>query len=187
MEKTFRKYELLDNIIYVNVTEAMEEDSFYDDLNNTLKLEDNNKVTAVPTIIYFKEGTVKSVIKSAIPMKGAASVDPLNFTIFKFKLFSSKYFLVNTGNSVATFISSFISDRELILDSSGAAKTKFVCQNLKSRSSLTSDSLSFIKSTPVIPISATPSLINSGISDALANITSIFSLTTGCGCACPNS
>ena len=109
-------------------------------------------------------------------MKGAASVDPLNFTIFKFKLFFSKYFLVNTGNSVATFISSFISDRELILDSSGAAKTNFVCPNLKSRSSLTSDSLSFIKSTPVIPISATPSLINSGISDALANITSIFSL-----------
>lgn len=64
LKLVFRKYELLDNIIYVNVTEAMEEDSFYDDLNKTLKLEDNNIVTAVPTIIYFKEGTVKSVIKS---------------------------------------------------------------------------------------------------------------------------
>ena len=64
LKLVFRKYELLDNIIYFNVTEAMEEDSFYDDLNKTLKLEDNNKVTAVPTIIYFKEGTVKSVIKS---------------------------------------------------------------------------------------------------------------------------
>ena len=110
-------------------------------------------------------------------MNGAASVDPLNLTIFKsFNPFSSRYFLVSTGNSVATFISSVISSMEFMLDSSGAARTSFVCPNLKSSNSTTSDSLSLIKSTPVIPISATPSFTNSGMSDALANITSMSSL-----------
>ena len=64
LKLVFRKYELLDNIIYVDVTEAMEEENFIEDLNKALSLDDNHKVTAVPTIIYFKEGTVKSVIKS---------------------------------------------------------------------------------------------------------------------------
>ena len=108
-------------------------------------------------------------------MKGAASVDPLNLTIFKSRPFSCKYFFVKTGNSVATFMSSVMSFIELMFDSSGAARTSFVCPNLRSSSSHTSASFSLIKSTPVIPMSATPSLTNSGISDALANITSIFS------------
>ena len=45
---------------------------------------------------------VKSVIKSAIPINGAISVEPLNVIIFDVKPCSSKYFFVNVGNSVAT-------------------------------------------------------------------------------------
>ena len=106
-------------------------------------------------------------------MNGAASVEPLNFTIFRFKLFFSRYFLVNVGNSVATIISDVISSIESIFESSGAAKTRFVFPKFRSRSSITSASFSFIKSMPVIPRSAIPSCTNSGMSDALANNTSI--------------
>ena len=73
-------------------------------------------------------------------------------------------------------MSSLMSPTLSMPESSGAARTSFVFPNLKSSSSQTSASFSLIKSTPVIPISATPSLTNSGMSDALANITSIFSL-----------
>ncbi len=60
----FRKNELLDNIIYVDVTEEMEKDGFYDEINSSLGLSGDLKITTVPTIVYFKEGTVKAIAKS---------------------------------------------------------------------------------------------------------------------------
>ena len=59
----FRKYGLLDNIIYVDVTTEYEKDGFYDKLNSVLKL-DEFKITQVPTIIYFKEGKPTAMVKT---------------------------------------------------------------------------------------------------------------------------
>lgn len=59
----FRKYGLLDNIIYVDVTTEYEKDGFYDKLNSVLKLDDF-KITQVPTIIYFKEGKPTAMVKT---------------------------------------------------------------------------------------------------------------------------
>ena len=116
---------------------------------------------------------VPVLVKSAIPINGAISVEPLNVIIFDVKSCFSKYFFVNVGNSVATTISDVKSSIEFILESSGDAKTNFVCPKDKSTNSLTLASLSLIKSTPVIPISTISSSTNFGISDARANITSI--------------
>ena len=134
-----------------------------------------NKVSTISKWFIFRvvPVLVKSVIKSATPINGAASVDPLNLTTLRFRLFSARYFFVNVGNSVATVISSVMSATDFMFESSGAAKTRFVFPNFKSSSWTTSASFSSIRSIPVIPISAIPSWTNSGISDALANKTSI--------------
>ena len=123
----------------------------------TIELFNNVSTTSKWFIFNVVPVLVKSVIKSATPMNGAASVDPLNLTIFKFRLFLSRYFLVNVGNSVANVISGVISSTDLMFESSGAAKTKLVFPNFRSSSSITSASFSLIKSMPVIPISAIPS------------------------------
>ena len=59
----FRKYGLLDNIIYVDVTQEYEKDGFLDEINNVLGLKDF-KITEVPTIIYFKEGKPSAIVKT---------------------------------------------------------------------------------------------------------------------------
>ena len=119
---------------------------------------------------------VRSVIASAIPMNGAISVDPVSFTILMSRLFSSKYFLVRFGNSVAIVIPSLRSLFSSISLSSGEARTSFVAPKFKSKSISTSASFSSMRSYPVIPMSQIPSSTNSGMSAARANITSISSL-----------
>lgn len=59
----FRKYGLLDNIIYVDVTEEYEKDNFLNEINDVLGLKDF-KITEVPTIIYFKEGKPSAIVKT---------------------------------------------------------------------------------------------------------------------------
>lgn len=63
LKLVFRKYGLLDNIIYVDVTEEYEKDGFLDELNEVLGLKDF-KINEVPTIIYFKEGKPSAIVKT---------------------------------------------------------------------------------------------------------------------------
>ena len=61
MEKTLKKeivkYNLTDNMYYLNVTELKNNKNYIDDINNALNLEER-KVTKVPTILYFYEGAL---------------------------------------------------------------------------------------------------------------------------------
>ena len=61
LKKVINKYELNDQIYYLNVTEIKEKDDYIDKINKSLNLEE--KVTQVPTIIYIKEGKVVDIIK----------------------------------------------------------------------------------------------------------------------------
>ena len=62
LKKIIDKNNLNDNFYYIDVTELRKEDGYLEKLNNTLGLEEN-KITKVPTIIYFKNG---KVLKDAI-------------------------------------------------------------------------------------------------------------------------
>ena len=72
----FRKYGLLDNIIYVDVTEEYEKDNFLNEINEVLGLKDF-KITEVPTIIYFKEGKPSAIVKTTNGMIDSWSLEEI--------------------------------------------------------------------------------------------------------------
>lgn len=64
IRKLLNKKNLLDNVLYLDVTDYKDQDNFIDDLNQTLKLEDNLKITKIPAVIYYKEGVPTTIIDS---------------------------------------------------------------------------------------------------------------------------
>ncbi len=52
-----KKYELNDSFYYLNVTKIKNEDNYIDKINERLGLTDV-KITNVPTVVYFVDGTV---------------------------------------------------------------------------------------------------------------------------------
>ncbi len=57
LKKVIDKYNLNDIFYYIDITDLKEEDNYLEKINEALDLTEN-KVTSVPTIIYFKDGTV---------------------------------------------------------------------------------------------------------------------------------
>ncbi len=63
-KKLLRDKELLNNVIYLNMDEEInEEENYLELLNKKLKLTDN-KITALPSIIYYKDSKVIEIINS---------------------------------------------------------------------------------------------------------------------------
>ena len=58
LKPIIEEYKLKDYIYYINVTDMMKKDNYLDELNKALGLEEN-KITQVPTIIFFKDGVVE--------------------------------------------------------------------------------------------------------------------------------
>ena len=61
LKKVINEYELNDKIYYLNVTSIKDEQDYLDQINKSLKLED--EITQVPTIVYIKDGKVVDIIK----------------------------------------------------------------------------------------------------------------------------
>lgn len=59
LKKIIDKYNLNDTFYYIDITNLKEEENYIEKLNNALGLTEN-KIENVPTIIYFKNGTVAS-------------------------------------------------------------------------------------------------------------------------------
>lgn len=64
IKKMLKKKDLLDNIMYLNVTDYMNEEKFLDELNTLLKLKDNNRIDSMPALVYYKEGVAVKTIDS---------------------------------------------------------------------------------------------------------------------------
>lgn len=64
IRKMLNKKNLLDNVLYLDVTEHKEQENFIDELNKTLKLEDKLKIDKIPAIIYYKDGIPTITIDS---------------------------------------------------------------------------------------------------------------------------
>ena len=57
LKKIIDKYNLNDIFYYIDITEHKDEDNYIEKLNKALNLTEN-KITNVPTIVYFKNGNV---------------------------------------------------------------------------------------------------------------------------------
>ena len=57
LKDVIREYDLKDKFYFINVTNMKEEDNYLEELGNILNLNEQ-KITEVPTIIYFKDGEI---------------------------------------------------------------------------------------------------------------------------------
>jgi hypothetical protein len=64
IKKYLNKQNLLDNVLYLNVTDYLTNENLIDEINNTLGLEDNLKISSLPALIYYRDGTVTYTIDS---------------------------------------------------------------------------------------------------------------------------
>ena len=64
IRKMLNKKNLLDNVLYLDVTEQKERDNFINELNYTLGLKDKLKIENIPAVIYYKEGVPTITIDS---------------------------------------------------------------------------------------------------------------------------
>ena len=63
LKKVIKKHDLQDSFYYLNVDSLKNESAdLITELNSALKLEDK-KITNVPTILYYQEHELKSIIK----------------------------------------------------------------------------------------------------------------------------
>lgn len=56
------KYNLSDRFYYLNVTNLKEEDNYLEQINNAFN---TNNITAIPTILYYKDGKLVDLVKRA--------------------------------------------------------------------------------------------------------------------------
>lgn len=63
VKKILRDNEIIDNMIYLDITELKEDNDFIHKLNEILEL-DEIKISKVPAIIYFKDNKVIDIIDS---------------------------------------------------------------------------------------------------------------------------
>lgn len=76
LQKSVINNELQNNIYYLDVTELKLEEGYIDSLNKKFKLEGNDRIEAVPALLYYRNGTfMKSITSTEERMM---SVDDFN-------------------------------------------------------------------------------------------------------------
>lgn len=62
--KMLKKKDLIDNVMYLNVVDYMNEEGFIAELNKVIKLKDSLKIETLPAIVYYKDGQAVKTIDS---------------------------------------------------------------------------------------------------------------------------
>lgn len=64
IKKYLNKNNLIDNVMYLDISKYINDPEFITDLNKTLKLKDNLQIKKFPALIYYKEGIATYKIDS---------------------------------------------------------------------------------------------------------------------------
>lgn len=64
IKKYLKKQDLLNNVMYLDITEYKNEEGFIEDLNKVLKLEDKNVIKQLPAVVYYKDSVATKTIDS---------------------------------------------------------------------------------------------------------------------------
>lgn len=64
IKKMLNKNNLLDNVMYLDITDYRSDEKFVNELNQTLKLKDKLAVKKFPAVVYYKEGVATKTIDS---------------------------------------------------------------------------------------------------------------------------
>lgn len=65
IKKSLTKRNLIDNVMYLDITNYKNDDSFVKEFNEVLKLKNNLKVEKFPALVYYKEGVATITIDSS--------------------------------------------------------------------------------------------------------------------------
>lgn len=64
IKKYLNKRNLINNVIYLNATEYLHDENFITEINQTLNLNNKNKIEVLPALIYYRDGSVAHTIDS---------------------------------------------------------------------------------------------------------------------------
>ena len=64
IEKYLKKMNLLDNVVYLDMKNYINDENYLTNLNKTLKLKGDNEILALPAVVFYKNGSVESVSNS---------------------------------------------------------------------------------------------------------------------------
>ena len=85
IEKYLKKINLLDNVMYLDMKDYLNDENYLDSLNKVLKLKENSEIRSLPAVVFYKNGVVeyvsnskkgyleKNVFKNYIDQNGLAS------------------------------------------------------------------------------------------------------------------
>jgi hypothetical protein len=74
IKQLLNKNNLLDNVLYLDATDKMIEENFIEELNNTLELENNNKITSIPAIVFYSNNEVTYVKSGSVTKDDIAQI-----------------------------------------------------------------------------------------------------------------
>ena len=64
IKKVLTKNNLMDSFYYIDALEFKEDETYINDINNTLKIENDKKIKKIPAIIYISQGKIIYTIDS---------------------------------------------------------------------------------------------------------------------------
>lgn len=77
IHKMLKKKDLLDNVMYLNVVDYMNNEGFIEELNGVIKLKDKMKIKELPAIVYYKDGQAVKTIDSKEQIINVADFEQL--------------------------------------------------------------------------------------------------------------
>ena len=74
IKQLLKKQNLLDHVLYLDLSDKKTEENIIDELNNTLKLENTDKITEIPALVFYREGKVTKVISNGVRKDDIAQI-----------------------------------------------------------------------------------------------------------------
>ncbi len=74
IKQLLKKQNLLDHVLYLDMSEKKNESNYLEELNDVLKLTDNNKITAIPALVFYREGAVTNVVSGGVRKDDIAQI-----------------------------------------------------------------------------------------------------------------
>ena len=74
IKQLLKKQNLLDHVLYLDMSEKKNEDNYLEDLNVTLKLEGINMIKSIPALVFYHEGEVTKVVSEGVRKDDIAQI-----------------------------------------------------------------------------------------------------------------
>lgn len=74
IKQLLKKYNLLDNVIYLDATAQINDESFVNDLNDKLGLNEGKRITSIPALVYYSGNEVVYVKSESVSKDDIAQI-----------------------------------------------------------------------------------------------------------------